>query len=494
MNKHINGFELFGIAALLILSQILGCKTASRYSNLYLEGLRCEYKNNPPVIQDKQPRLGWKLRSEERGQYQTAYRILVSDDLKRLGKETGNIWDSGRVKSQQTIQIPYEGSPLKSGQRCYWKVKIWDKNGTPSRWSESSYWEMGLLSPVDWRGDWISDGKPNPNQDEEFYQNDPAPLFRKEFDLKKKVKKARLYISGLGYYEARLNGNRVGDLYLDPGWTDYEKRIFYSSFDVTKMLQSGKNCLGVILGNGWYNPLPLRMWGRLNLREHLPTGRPRFIAQLNIEMTDGSKQTVFSNTDWRVHDGPLLRNNVYLGEVFDARREIEGWDRPDLDTHEWTSAVAVNSPGGLLRAQPQPPIRITEEIKSVKITEPQTGVFILDFGLNFSGTVRLRTEAPSGTRITLRYGELLDEDGNLNPKTSVAGQIKGKRRNGQNIGGAGSPEFAVQEDIYIARGKGKNTYIPRFTFRGFRFVEISGLPRKPKLSTLTGLRLNSDVQ
>ena len=494
MNKLITGFKMFGIASLLILSQIQSCKTTSRYSRLYLEGLRCEYKINPLAIQDKQPRLGWILRSEERGQYQTAYRILVSDDRKRLREETGNLWDSGRVNSSQTLQIPYEGSPLRSGQRCYWMAMIWDADGTPSHWSESSNWEMGLLSPADWKGDWISDGKPDPVQDEEFYQNDPAPLFRKEFDLKRQVKKARLYISGLGYYEARLNGNRVGDRYLDPGWTNYSERIFYSSFDVTKMLHSGKNCMGVILGNGWYNPLPLRMWGRLNLREHLPTGRPRFIAQLNIEMTDGSRQTVFSNSDWRVHDGPILRNNVYLGELFDARREIEGWDRPGLDSHEWTSAVAVNSPGGHLQAQPQPPIRITEEIKPVEITEPKPDVFILDFGQNFSGTVRLRIEARSGTRITLRYGELLDEDGNLNPMTSVAGQIKGKRQNGQNIGGAGSPEFAVQEDVYIAKGKGKNTYIPRFTFHGFRFVEISGLPQKPKLGTLTGLRLNSDVQ
>ena len=494
MKNYIHGFKLFGIISILILSQILSCKTASRFSSLYLEGLSCEYKNNPLAIQDRQPRLGWELRSEERGQYQTAYRILVSDDRKQLREETGNLWDSGRVESQQSLQIPYEGSSLRSGQRCYWKAKIWDKDGTPSRWSDSAYWEMGLLSPEDWEGDWISDGKANPNQDEDFYQDDPAPLFRKDFDLKGKVKKATLYISGLGYYEARLNGHRVGDRYLDPGWTNYEKRILYSSFDVTKMLHSGENCMGVILGNGWYNPLPLLMWGRRNLREDLPTGRPRFIAQLNIEKTDGSKQTVFSNPDWRVHDGSILRNNVYLGEVFDARREIEGWDRPGLDTHEWTYAVAVLSPGGLLQAQPQPPIRITKEIKPVEITEPQPGVFIFDFGLNFAGTVRLKIKALPGTRITLRYGELLDENGHLNPMTSVAGQIKGKRRNGQNIGGPGSPEFAVQEDVYITQGKGTNTYTPRFTFRGFRFVEISGLPKKPKLGTLTGLRLNSDVQ
>ena len=494
MNCSTNVFKLFGIALLIILSQILSCKTTLYTSSLRLEGLRCEYKTNPLAIQDKQPRLSWMLSSKERGQYQTAYRILVSDGQERLRKGSGNLWDSGKVESQQTLHIPYEGSPLQSGQRGYWKAMTWDRNGDPSPWSESAYWEMGLLSPDDWMGDWISDGKADPVRDEEFYQENPAPLFRKEFELGRKVKKARLYISGLGYYEARFNGKKVGDCYLDPGWTDYEKRIFYSSFDVTKMLHRGKNCIGVILGNGWYNPLPLRLWGRLNLREHLPTGRPRFIAQLNTEMTDGSRQTVFSNPDWKVHDSPLLRNNVYLGEVYDARREIKGWDRPGAETQEWRSAVEINSPGGHLQAQPQPPIRITKEIIPVEITEPLPDIFIFDFGQNFAGTVRLKTEAPSGTRITLRYGELLDEDGHLNPKTSVAGQIKGKRRNGQNIGGVGSPEFTVQEDVYIAQGKGKNTYIPLFTFRGFRYVEISGLPKKPNLGTLTGLRLNSDIE
>jgi alpha-L-rhamnosidase len=494
MNRSTNGLKLFGIASLLILLQILSCKTTLDTSSLRLEGLRCEYKTNPLAIQDKQPRLSWTLSSKERGQYQTAYRILVSDDRVLLRNGTGNLWDSGRVESRQTLHIPYEGSPLSSGQRCFWKAKIWDRIGNPSPWSQSAYWEMGLLSPDDWMGDWISDGKAEPVQDEGFYQENPAPLFRKEFELGRKVKNARLYISGLGYYEARLNGKKVGGCYLDPGWTNYEKRIFYSSFDVTKMLHKGKNCIGVFLGNGWYNPLPLRMWGRLNLREFLPTGHPRFIAQLNMEMTDGSRQTVFSNPDWKIHDGPLLRNNVYLGEVYDARREVKGWDLPGLETQEWRPAVEVDSPGGNLQAQPQPPIRITKEIEPVEITEPQPDIFIFDFGQNFAGTVRLKTEAPSGTRITLRYGELLYEDGHLNPKTSVAGQIKGKRRNGQNIGGAGSPEFAVQEDIYITRGNGNQIYIPRFTYRGFRYVEVLGLSGKPELGTLTGLRLNSDVE
>jgi len=234
--------------------------------------LRCEYRTNPLAIDVNNPRLSWALESSQRGQKQTAYRILVADCEKKLHLNEGNLWDSGVVKSSETIHIVYDGAPLKSGRCCFWKVKVWDKEGKESAWSQTAFWEMALLSPDDWKGEWINDGKHPPLPDEEFYKDDPAPLFRKEFKVEKRIKRARLYISGLGYYEAHLNGRRIGDHILDPGWTSYRKRVFYSTYDITDHLQKGTNCIGVMLGNGWYNPLPLRMWGRLNLREHLPTG------------------------------------------------------------------------------------------------------------------------------------------------------------------------------------------------------------------------------
>ena len=455
--------------------------------------LRCEYRTNPLAIDVNNPRLSWALESSQRGQKQTAYRIQVANCEKKLRLNEGNLWDSGVVKSSETIHIVYDGAPLKSGRCCFWKVKVWDKEGKESAWSQTAFWEMALLSPDDWKGEWINDGKLPPLRDEEFYKDDPAPLFRKEFKVEKRINRARLYISGLGYYEARFNGRRIGDHILDPGWTNYRKRVFYSTYDVTDHLQKGTNCIGVMLGNGWYNPLPLRMWGRLNLREHLPTGRLRFIVQLNIDFTDGTTKSIKTDRNWKAHAGPIIRNNIYLGEIYDARKEIKGWDRPGCDESTWHQAGFASEPLGPLQAQPQPPVKITAILKPAKITEPKPGVYIFDFNQNFTGWVRLRLKAPAGNELKLRYGELLHEDGTLNPMTSVCGQIKGKKRDGKNIGGPGSPEIAFQSDTFIASGRGKEIYTPRFTFHGFRYVEVTGYPGKPKLNSLEGLRLNSAV-
>ena len=463
-------------------------------SGLQASRLKCEYRVNPLGIEKERPRLSWELESDERGQKQTAYRILVADSERELQRYIGNLWDSGKIISGETNQILYEGVPLGSGKRCVWTVQVWDRDGHPSGWSQPAFWEMALLDPSDWEGDWIRESKLAPDRDEDFYKENPAPLFRKEFYASKKIVQARLYISGLGYYEARINGRRVGDFLLDPGWTAYHKRVLYSTYDVTELLFTGRNCIGVMLGNGWFNPLPLTMWGRLNLREHLPVGNPRFIAQLTIEYMDGTTQVVSTDTSWRAHPGPIIRNNIYLGEVYDARREVEGWDHPGLDTTGWKKVVFASEPIGLLQAQAQPPIKITKEIKPIGIKETQPGIYIFDFGQNFSGWVRLHIQAKAGTRIKLRYGELLREDGSLNPMTSVCGQVKGKNQDGRNIGGPGSPDTAYQKDVYITKGRGEEVYTPHFTFHGFRYVEVTGFPEKPTLETLMGLRLNSAVR
>jgi alpha-L-rhamnosidase len=462
-------------------------------ANIAISGLRCEYRPDPLGIDAARPRLSWILESARRGQIQTAYRLLVADSLESLAADRGDLWDTGKVMSRETLHIEYAGKPLRSGLRCFWKVRVWDRDDRPSSWSAPALWEMALIHPEDWKGRWISDGKPLPEKDEDFYKDDPAPLFRKEFAAPRRFRRARLYISGLGYYEASLNGRRVGDRALDPGWTDTTKRVFYSVYDVTDLVRPGANCLGVMLGNGWYNPLPLRMWGNRNLRKDLPIGRPCLIARLDIESEDGSTTTVATDASWKVRGGPLLRNNVYLGEVYDARREIPDWDAPGLTEAGWDAAVPGAGPTGILQAQPQPPIRNTARIRPVAVTEPKTGVYLFDFGRNFAGWARLRLRAPAGTTVRLRFGELLDKDGGLNPMTSVAGQIKGKRKDGTPVGGPGAPEIAEQSDTYIARGGGEETYTPRFTFHGFRYAEISGLPAPPALDDLEGLPLNSDV-
>ena len=318
----------------LVLLSVLSPCHGMAGDRLQVDGLRCEHTVNPLGIDVPQPRLSWVLHSDERGQRQTACQILASSSADRLARDEGDLWDSGQMATNESIHIPYRGQPLKSSQQVFWKVRVWDKAGTASAWSKAASWEMGLLSAQDWQAQWLNDGKANPAKDEDFYREDPAPLFRKEFMVPEKVARARLYICGLGYYEASLNGQRVGDQVLDPGWTRYSERALYSTYDVTAQLRRGTNAIGVTLGNGWYNPLPLRMWGHLNLREHVPVGRPRFIARLEVEFVDGTRQSVVSDPAWKVAEGPIRFNSIYLGEIYDARREAAGWDRSRLRRFE----------------------------------------------------------------------------------------------------------------------------------------------------------------
>ena len=489
---------------------------AAQGAGLRVEGLKCEYGVEPLGLETPQPRLSWRLEAGERGQVQTAYQVLAALAPGKLAPGKADLWDSGQVASSESIQVVYEGLPLRSGQRVYWKVRAWDKDGRPSSFSRPAWWEMGLLATEDWRACWITRRRPQPQSEAERFGDDPAPLMRKEFSFDKKVSRARVYVSGLGYYELYLNGARVGDRVLDPGWTSYAKRVLYSTYDVTEQLKRGSNALGLMLGNGWFDPLPLRMWGQLNLREHLTVGEPRAIAQLVVEFTDGTAQRIVTDTSWKTAAGPMLRNSVYLGEVYDARKELRGWDRPGFDDTHWEPA-ATAEPLGPLRAQTAPPIRITRTLQPVKITEPKPGIYIFDLGQNFAGWVRLRVHGAAGARLKLRYGELLYPEGTLNGMTSVCGQIKQGDRD-YRYDGAGAPRTAFQQDEYILKGEGEETYTPRFTFHGFRYVEVTAVgartflsarpPAKPLadrnvrapgaagkvcITKLEGLRLNADV-
>jgi len=464
----------------------------------YLVNLKCESKVNPLGIDARNPHLSWNLSSDQRNQEQKAYQILVASNKDLISRGEGDLWNSGKVFSDQSLGIRYTGKELQSRKTYYWKVRIWDMNDKVTEWSEPSWWEMSLLDENDWQAKWINDGKKIPLRDEDFFKDDPAPLFRKDFLTRSKIKKARLYISGLGYYLSYLNGKRIGDHELDPGWTDYSERVFYSTYDVTDFIKKGENCLGVMLGNGWYNPLPLRMWGRRNIRENLVTGRPGFICQLYIENADGTEQIIKSDNSWKTHEGPIVRNNIYLGEVYDARLEIDSWSEAELDDEDWISASFMTKIPGILEAQPLPAIKITSTLKPVKVTEPLPGVYIFDMGQNFAGWIHMNLKASRGSRIVFRYGELLYDDGTLNPMTSVCGQIKGKRKDSSgslvNMGGTGSPEIAWQSEIDITKGEGLEDYTPRFTFHGFRYVEISGLDTRPDINMCEGLRLNSSVE
>lgn len=462
-------------------------------SSLRVVDLRCENMSTPLGIDEKNPLLSWKLESDKRGESQSAYEIVVGTDKESLlnrGKDL--VWNSGKVNSSENVQVKYLGKTLSPFTRYYWSIRSYDSNGDVSEWSEISYWETSMLSSSDWKAQWITDGSVAPDKEEDFYKSDPSPLFRKDFNIDSRVKKARLYISGLGYYEASLNGEKIGDHCLDPGWTAYSKQVLYSTYDVTELIEVGENTIGVILGNGFFNPLPMRIFKPL--REILRIGRPCLKAQLMIEMEDGHKVTIATDDSWSTYPSPVIRNNVYLGEEYDARKYIKGWNSPLYEASSWKNAVLMqNPPEGKLTSQIQPPIRVLEKINPKRMTETRPGEFVMDMGQNFAGVVGIKVKGPKGTKIRIRYGEDIYSDGSLNVMTSVAGQQKKVWNADYTI--PGQPPIAWQEDVYILNGDEEGEeWRPRFTFHGFRYIEITGWPGCPSIDDIVGYRLGSDLE
>lgn len=419
--------------------------------------LRCEYLIRPLGVDVAQPRLSWTLWSDRRGQKQTAYRVLVATRAELLEAETADLWDSGRVDSEQTCHIVYAGKPLSSLQRCYWKVRVWDAKGEPSDWSETSWWEMGMLHPGDWQAKWIM-----------APFSEPAPLFRKEFTAKGRVQRARAVICGLGYYELYLNGKRIGEQVLDPAQTDYEQRAFYVVHDVTPLLREGANCVGVMLGNGWYNQSVV--WGGMAY------GEPLLLFQMLLEYEDGSTALVCGDETWTTAPGPVTRNNVYAGEDYDARQEIPGWSEPGSPAGKWRSVQVAGAPTLRLQSQMLPPIRRTRLLPTTLLTNPQPGTWIFDMGQNFAGWARLKVEAPRGTTITLRFAEALKSDGTLDPESTGV-----------------FATYVVQTDRYTCKGDGVEVWEPRFTYHGFRYVEMTGYPGTPTPDMLDGVVVHTAV-
>ncbi len=336
---------------------------------------------------------------------------------------------------------------------------------------------------------WITDARELPESDSLFYRDSPAPLFRKEFETNNKVEKATLFITTAGYYKASLNGEPIGKNELDPAWTDFSKRIYYAEYDVTSLLNEGGNCLGVSLGNGFYNPLPLRKWGRRNLRVDLKVGKPAFVAKLAINYKNGKSAEIVSDASWKYAYGPLLKNDVYLGVAYDARHEIIGWNKPGFPDTNWQTVKIDKGPGGELQKAVSPPVQITQKITPVAISSPETGIYVVDMGVNFTGTYRIKLSGNIGDTITFRFGERIYDDGKLNPMTTVIGQIKRK-----GVGGPGAPEIAWQTDSYIIGSEKAAWFQPEFTYHTYRYMEISGLKAKPEISDIEGLFFHSNVE
>ena len=319
-----NGLPIIAIIFFLFVGDCFG-------DSLKINDAKCEYRVNPLGIDTTHPRLSWIIESSRRGEAQTAYEILAASSESNLAGGKPDLWDSGKIISTETLGITYAGKPLRSQEKVFWKVRIWDRVGKPSAFSHTATFETALLAPTDWQANWIQSPHHSRVKEAEAYDDHPAPLLRRQFQLDKKIKSARAYVSGLGYFELRLNGERVGKDVLNPGWTSYAKRVLYSTYDVTAQLKRGQNTVGIMLGNGWFNPLPLALWGRIRPDNALVTGEPRAMLQLVVEFTDGTTQTIGTDEGWRTANGPILRNSIYLGEFYDARRERPGWDRAGFD-------------------------------------------------------------------------------------------------------------------------------------------------------------------
>lgn len=335
---------------------------------------------------------------------------------------------------------------------------------------------------------WITDTLPLPKKDSLFYLDHPAPIFRKEFHVKKNLKSAKLYITAAGYYQATINGKKTGKNYLEPAWTNFAKRIYYMEYDLSEILSRGKNCIGVSLGNGFYNPLPMKMWGRRNLREPLPTGKPQFVAKIRLEYEDGKTVNMITDGSWRFSYGPVLKNNVYLGEVYDARKEVQDWNKPGFNARAWGKVIVTAGPGGKPEKAFFPAIQVSEIRTPVNISMPSKGTYIADMGMNFTGLYTIKLNGNRGDTIHFRFGERLYKDGSLNPMTTVAGQIKKK-----GMGGPGAPDIAWQTDSYIFGNNREVWYSPVFTFHTYRYMEITGLDKKPEIEDIRGLFFHTNV-
>jgi len=615
---------------------VLGCGKPVPAQTKPPAHLRCEAMEQPLGIDITQPRLSWWLQDERRGARQTAYEIRVSASEEKLAQGQADIWDSGRVESDQSVNVPYAGPALESRRRYYWEVRVWDQDGQPSPYSAASWWEMGLLSADDWKAQWItrfmpiehgdyvsspkwiwaaddhgltdaSEGKhefrfhfdlpqkpkeatllitakdnvaawingkqvleaaplegygpqhpwgtfqavpvaaylekganviaaegivekqrrhaPQPagliallrvrmpdGKIERFVSGPewktsselkdtgwtgksfddsawpaaaaiasvgekpfgrpwpalPPSLLRRAFRVAKKVVSARIYSSALGSYQLYLNGQRVGHDVLAPGWTDYSKRIVYQSYDVSSQLRQGGNVLGAILGGGWYAD------GLTWVQTHYNFGPPpvRLLVQLEIHYSDGTRDTVFSDASWKVAQSPILLSSIYNGEKYDARLEQAGWDAPGFDDSHWEPALIAPAVQAPLVAQDFPPIREHETLTAKAVTNPAPGVYIFDLGQNMVGWARLRVSGRAGTQVRLRFGEVLQNDGQLYTENLRTAQAT---------------------DLYTLRGKGQEVFQPHFTFHGFRYVEVTGYPGAPPRDAVEGIALYTDA-
>ena len=429
--------------------------------------LRCEMLTDPEGVGKASPRLSWEVTATERNVIQTDYQIMASSSLEKLNNNEADLWDSGKQSGNETV-VNF-GKPLESRTDVYWKVKTFTNKGESS-WSQPAHFSTGLLTDSEWKAQWIGLDKTFPGDSLTMHSRLAARYLRKDFSTNKTVQSAKVYISGLGVYELYINGNKIGDQVLAPIPTDYRKTVMYNTFDVTEYIQKGKNAIGTILGNGrFFN-------SRQNFKPHkiLTFGYPKLLFQMEINYTDGTSQTIVSDNTWKITaNGPIVSNNEWDGEEYDARKEMCCWSTSGYSTAKWLKAQTVEAPGGIITAQMTENMKVMKTIKPVSITPLNKDTFILDLGQNATGWVLLKAKGTKGTTIKLRYAESINKNGSLYTANLRSAQCT---------------------DTYIMKGEETESWEPSFVFHGFRYVQITGYPGTPTINDFEGKVVYDNLQ
>ncbi|MES2110746.1 MAG: glycoside hydrolase family 78 protein [Bacteroidota bacterium] len=428
------------------------------FAQVKVQNLLTENKPNPISVDALTPRFSWQLDgSGRRGVMQTAYELKVNS-----AKDKHEVWKTGKVASDQSMYITYSGEPLKAGQKYTWQVRVWDNTGKASAWSEPASWQMGLLTPADWKAQWITPGY------KEDSVNRPSPMFRKAFSLNKKVQSAIAYVTSHGLYEAEINGHRVGDAFLTPGWTSYNKRLQYQAYDVTDLLQAGQNAVGAMLGSGWYR-------GHIGFanQQNFYGKDIALLFQLEVTYTDGTTATIVSDDSWKSSSaGPVRYAEIYNGATIDDRMQQKNWATTNFDDKNWSGVTVQNFNKDILVATYNEPVRKHETFKPVKVFKTPKGEQVIDFGQNLVGWVQLKAKGKAGDTIKVSHAEVIDKFGNFYT---------------ENLRNARS------QDIYVLKGGEQETFEPQFTWQGFRFIKLEGYPGTVNPDDFTAIALYSDM-
>jgi len=446
----------------IILLSLLLMAAVTLRAEITVTSLKTDYKTNPLGIDNPVPRFSWILQSDQNSTMQESYEIRVALNEKDLQKGKKLLWKTDKVASSKSIHVKYGGPPIQSFQRIYWQVKVTDNHGKSSKWSEVAWWETGFMQGTRWEADWIS-----PTWEEDLKESNPSPYFRKVFKLNSPVAEARMYITCQGLYQVEINGDRIGDQEFTPGWTSYDTRLQYQIYDVTENLQGDQNAIGIILGDGWFR-------GNLGWIDNgnIWGSEVAALAQIRVTYSDGSIETISTDGSWKASTGPILKSDIYNGEVYDATKELTGWSNPNYDDSDWTPVKIAEVANDKLIAPEGPPVKVVNELEPISIQKVGEE-WMIDMGQNMVGWIRIKANGNKGDQLILKHAEVLDKHGNM--------YYDNLRR-------------AECINTYVLKGGTEESFEPHFTFQGFRYVMVSGYPGTLTADDIRGMVIHSDMK